>query len=371
MVVSPKQLQFLLLSFQLFSCVSPLSFNFSTFPNGIKNLSLEGDAYIDGKYLRLTKSAVDDVQNQSVGRATYSQPFLLRDKVTGKLADFTTNFTFVIDSRGKTPYADGFAFFLAPNGSLLNKTIGRGGSLGLPVDTSPDVSKIQYPFWAVELDIYRNNVTSVEDPAGDHVGVDINSVKSKMTESWNGSITNGRVNSVGISYDSSSKHVGIVFTSYVKDVQVMKYMDCRVDLNEILQGWVVVGFSAATGSLTAVDKIQSWSFNSFQLREENETKNTPVVPEPSPIVDPKSGNGVNKSAGSSKDGMVNDWIDEEFQKGTGPKKFSYRTLARSTNLERGETDSSGYRYNTNSSQFTQSSASNSSSSAHFSTQNKF
>ncbi|KAM1356791.1 hypothetical protein ACFX13_031594 [Malus domestica] len=359
MVVSPKQLQFLLLlSFQLFSCVSPLSFNFSTFPNGIKNLSLEGDAYIDGKYLRLTKSAVDDVQNQSVGRATYSQPFLLRDKVTGKHADFTTNFTFVIDSRGKTPYADGLAFFLAPNGSLLNKTIGRGGSLGLPVDTSPDVSKIQYPFWAVELDIYRNNATSVEDPAGDHVGVDINSVKSKMTESWNGSITNGRVNSVGISYDSASKHVGIVFTSYVKDVQVMKYMDCRVDLNEILQGWVVVGFSAATGSLTAVDKIQSWSFNSFQLREENETKNTPVVPEPSPIVDPKSGNGVNvglivglgaggiaflvgglglvwfliwkKRAGSSKDGMVNDWIDEEFQKGTGPKKFSYRTLARST-----------------------------------------
>ncbi|KAM1041696.1 hypothetical protein TB2_030392 [Malus domestica] len=45
--------------------------------------------------------------------------------------------------------------------------------------------------------------------------------------------------------------------------------------------------------------------------------------------------------------------------------------ADTTDLERGETDSSGYRYNTNSSQFTQSSASNSSSSAHFSTHNKF
>ncbi|KAM1416116.1 hypothetical protein ACFX2I_007693 [Malus domestica] len=359
MIVSPRHLKFLLLLLsQLFSCASPLSFNFSTFPNGINTLSLEGDAYIDGKFLRLTKSAVDNVYDQSVGRATYSQPFLLRDKATGKLADFTTNFTFVIDSRGKTPYADGLAFFLAPNGSLLNSTIGRGGSLGLPVDNPPhNVSKSQYPFWAVEFDIYRNEVTSVEDPAGDHVGVDINSVKSKMTESWNGSITNGQVNSVGISYDSASNHVGIVFTSYVNDVQVMKHIDCRVDLNEILQGWVIVGFSAATGSLTAVDKIKSWSFNSIQLNEENATKNTSVVPEPSPVVDPKLGNGTNiglifglgaggivflvgglglvwffiwKKRSSSEDGMVNDWIDEEFQKGTGPKKFSYRTLAAST-----------------------------------------
>ncbi|KAM1343546.1 hypothetical protein PS2_007669 [Malus domestica] len=42
-----------------------------------------------------------------------------------------------------------------------------------------------------------------------------------------------------------------------------------------------------------------------------------------------------------------------------------------TDLERGETYSSGYRYNTNSSLFTKSSASNSSLSAHFSTQKKF
>ncbi|BFG29159.1 hypothetical protein CerSpe_154330 [Prunus speciosa] len=92
----------LLLLFQLAPCVTSLDFNFPTFPNGKNTISLEGDARIDGEFLLLTKSAVDDVKKQSVGRATYSQPFLLHDNATGKLADFTTNFTFVIDSRGKT-----------------------------------------------------------------------------------------------------------------------------------------------------------------------------------------------------------------------------------------------------------------------------
>ncbi|KAM2290060.1 hypothetical protein COP2_031646 [Malus domestica] len=127
-----------LLLFEVLPCATPLSFNFSSFPNGLTNLFIEGDAFVDGMFLRLTKSAADISQNQSVGRATYSQPFLLRENATGKLADFTTNFTFVIDSVGKTPYGDGLAFFLAPNGSLLNTTISQGGGLGLPVINPPN-----------------------------------------------------------------------------------------------------------------------------------------------------------------------------------------------------------------------------------------
>ncbi|PQQ03276.1 L-type lectin-domain containing receptor kinase IX.1-like [Prunus yedoensis var. nudiflora] len=339
----------LLLLFQLAPCVTSLDFNFPTFPNGKNTISLEGDARIDGEFLLLTKSAVDDVKKQSVGRATYSQPFLLHDNATGKLADFTTNFTFVIDSRGKTPYADGLAFFIAPNGSLLNGTLGRGGSLGLAVENPQNsTSKNQYPFVAVEFDIYQNEVTSIQDPEGDHVGVDINTVKSKMTKPWNGSIAEGRVNSAGISYDSTSNGLNVVFTSYENGVQVMSYIDCMVHLNEILQGWVIVGFSAATDATTALHQINSWSFHSTQ-RFDGKPKNTT----------PKSGNGINiglvlglgigglvvlggglglvwyicwkkRGESSDEDVTVNDSIDEEFENGTGPKKFSYRKLAQST-----------------------------------------
>ncbi|ONI12620.1 hypothetical protein PRUPE_4G175300 [Prunus persica] len=268
--------------------------NFSTFPNGINNLFLEGNASVDGESLRLTESAADQVLDQSVGRATYSQPFLLRDNSTGKLADFTTTFTFAIDSRGNATYADGLAFFLAPNGSALNTTIGRGGSLGLPtINPEKNESTNLYPFVAVEFDIFQNAVTSVQDPAGDHVGIDVNSVKSKVTRAWNGSITEGQVNNASIRFDSGSKNLSVTFTTYQNGVWVERDLAYMVDLNEILQGWVIVGFSAATGAMTALHKINSWSFNSTSLIDENAKNNTPVAPEPTPIVEPKSGNGIN------------------------------------------------------------------------------
>ncbi|VVA16660.1 PREDICTED: L-type lectin-domain [Prunus dulcis] len=355
----------LLLLFHLAPCATSLNFNFSTFPNGINTLSLEGDAFVDGDFLRLTKSAADQVQGQSVGRATYSQPFLLRDNATGKLADFTTNFTFAIDSLDKAPYADGLAFFLASNGSVLNSTIGRGGSLGLPViNPEKNESTNLYPFVAVEFDIFHNARTSIDDPAGDHVGIDVNSVKSKVTRAWNGSITQGRLNNAWIRYDSGSKNLSVTFTTYENGVRVRRYFDYMVDVNDILQGWVIVGFSAATGARTALHKINSWSFNSTSLIYENAKNNTPVAPEPTPNVEPKSGNGINiglvvglvvggcvllvggfylawfifwkkggtgESSDNDEDPMVNDPIDDEFEKGTGPKKFSYKILAQSTN----------------------------------------
>ncbi|XP_021802439.1 L-type lectin-domain containing receptor kinase IX.1-like [Prunus avium] len=355
----------LLLLFLLAPCGTSLNFNFSTFPTGINTLSLEGDAFVDGEFLRLTKSAADENKKGSVGRATYSQPFLLRDNATGKLEDFTTTFTFAIDCQNKTMYADGLAFFLAPNGSALNRTIGTGAALGLPV-TNLDKNKSTnlYPFVAVEFDIFKNLMDSVKDPEGDHVGIDVNSIKSKVFRAWNGNITKGGNNSAWIRYDSGSKNLSVTFTTYKNDVWVERYLDYKVDLNEILQGWVIVGFSAATGVEIALHKINSWSFNSTLLIDENAKNNTPVAPAPTPIVEPGSGNGINiglvvglvvggcvllvggfylvwfifwkmggtgESSDNDEDPMINDPIDDEFKKGTGPKKFSYKILAQSTN----------------------------------------
>lgn len=149
-----------------------------------KTIVTEEDASIYKQVILLTNSVVDETQVESVGRATYHEPFLLRENDTGKLADFTTYFTFVIDSQTKTAYGDGLVFFIAPNGSLLNRSVGIGGALGLPVE-NPTVgaSRNQYNFVAVEFDIFRNEVISVDDPPGDHVGIDVNSLKSLTTSS--------------------------------------------------------------------------------------------------------------------------------------------------------------------------------------------
>ncbi|XP_021802638.1 mannose/glucose-specific lectin-like, partial [Prunus avium] len=278
----------LLLLFLLAPCGTSLNFNFSTFPNGINTLHLEGIASIDGEFLRLTESAADDSETLNVGRATYSQPFLLRDNARGKLVDFTTNFTFTINSLNKKNYSDGLAFFLAPNGSSLYSAIGRDGCLGLSLIFPRTNESINlYPFVAVEFDIFQNPFENVDDPRFDHVGIDVNSLKSKVTRAWNGSIPQGRVNSASIRYDSGSKNLSVTFTTYENGVWVEGYLDYKVDLNEILQGWVIVGFSATSGDGTAIHKINSWSFNSTSLIDENAKNNTPVAPEHN------SGNGIN------------------------------------------------------------------------------
>ncbi|KAK9938003.1 hypothetical protein M0R45_014766 [Rubus argutus] len=361
---SPKLLQFLLLLFFLLTnSATPLTFNISSFPDADANIFLEGDANIDGQSLLLTET------EYSAGRATYHQSFLLWENATGKLTDFTTSFSFVIDTLGNNSYyADGLALFLAPEGSLLNFTVGSG--IGLPVDNPEDKpSSHQYRFVGVEFDIFRNYETSVQDPAGDHVGIDVNSVKSLITKPWNGSVVDGRINGATIRYDSGSKNLSVAYTSYVNGSQVMRYVAYMVDLEQYLPQRVIVGFSAATGQYFASFKILSWSFNSTSLLEENAANNTSVIPATNPSVNPKSGNNANiglvvglsvggslvligalaliwfgfrkkKEIGESSDDdpiLLDDLVDEEFEKGTGPRKFSYNELAQATNnFENGE-----------------------------------
>ncbi|CAL9017121.1 unnamed protein product, partial [Prunus brigantina] len=137
---STTKLHFLLLLLRFFllaHSATPLNFSYSSFSqDDIDTIFPEGDAHMDVHLLRLTKSAEDEVKNGSMGRATYRQPFLLRENHTEKLPDFTTTFDFAIDSKNDSNYGDGLTFFIAPNGSLLNTTLGAGSSLGLPYNSS-------------------------------------------------------------------------------------------------------------------------------------------------------------------------------------------------------------------------------------------
>ncbi|CAN6691011.1 unnamed protein product [Malus baccata var. baccata] len=256
---------------------APLSFDFPTFQqsdltNGTGLLITEADAVIANQFIRLTKDLGGEKTNGSVGRATYGEPFLLRDKATGKLADFNTSFTFRFYARNATAlfYDQGLAFFLAPNGSLLNRALGVGGSMSVPANSSVENAtepSNEYPFVAVEFDTSRNSRPTMEDPGSGHVGIDINSVKSSITKPWNSGIVEGKLNRVWISYNSSSKNISVSLTTYANDTrrQVITSLSYLVDLNEYLLDWVVVGFSASTGAAPALIDIMSWNFTSTSL----------------------------------------------------------------------------------------------------------
>ncbi|CAN6560993.1 unnamed protein product [Malus baccata var. baccata] len=377
-----QKFHFLLVFFFLLTpSVTALNSSFPTFSTADSaTIVTEGDAYVDPLSIRLTRSAIDQAQKTSVGRATYFQPFLLQENATGKLADFTTSFDFAIYSN-ETVYGDGLAFFIAPNGSVLNYTLGIGGSLGLPFNTTPSddfVMRNQYAFVAVEFDIfYYNELTTIVDPQYEHVAIDVNSLNSSKWERWNGGIKNGIRNSATITYNSSSKNLSVAFTTfkssdlnYSQLVKEMRYFNYIVDLKQYLPDWVVVGFSASTGECFAIHKIISWNFTSTSLDDHHEADTAPpplpvAVPVSSPMVSSTyPSKTVNKPIGlviglgiggcavvvsglglvwfilwkrretgesSDEDTMVHELVDEEFEKGAYPRKFSYRELARAMN----------------------------------------
>ncbi|KAG5529053.1 hypothetical protein RHGRI_029650 [Rhododendron griersonianum] len=114
-----------------------------------------------------------------VGRVTYAERVRLWDSASGTLSDFTTNFSFTIDTLGASTYGQGLAFFLAPVGFQIPPN-SAGGMLGLFNTTSNGSVKNQIV--AVEFDSFSNPEW---DPPYEHIGINSNSIDSIITTPWN------------------------------------------------------------------------------------------------------------------------------------------------------------------------------------------
>lgn len=341
-----------------------LDFNFTSFSPYNDNITYEGSAYPRNQIIQLTQA-----QSASIGWATYVQPLHLWDKASGNLTDFTTHFSFVIDTQNRSgSHGDGIAFFLMPADSQ-KPNVTKGGGLGLASDTQPLNTTVNH-FVAVEFDIYKNRW----DPNDTHAGIDINSVQSIRNVKWWDSIINGRRNDAWISYNSSSKNLSVVFTGFRNDSTILQdNLYYEVDLRLYLPEWVSFGFSGATGNASAIHAIYSWSFSSSLQTDENKTN--PTSPEAeTPTSNPNSNpsrkikvklvvgltvggcafvGGLSlvlflflKSRRGKVDNPVIDQLsmEDDFEKGTGPKKFRYNELASSTNnfAEEGKLGEGGF-----------------------------
>ncbi|XP_056175781.1 lectin-related protein-like [Syzygium oleosum] len=130
-----------------------IDFSFQTFNDSI--IQRQGDATYDtSSSIQITEANRHKILSSSVGWATYHEPMRLWDKATGNVADFTTQFTFVINSQNRSMYADGLTFFLVPNGSRLSLN-SSGGNLAV-VDRYHDPSNSSAWFVAVEFDTFYN-----------------------------------------------------------------------------------------------------------------------------------------------------------------------------------------------------------------------
>jgi len=104
-------------------------FKFPSFDPSDANIVYQGSAAPrDGE----VNFNINENYSCQVGRVFYSEKVLLWDSNTGPLTDFTTHYTFIINTQGRSPslYGHGLAFFLVPYGFEIPLN-SDGGFMGL------------------------------------------------------------------------------------------------------------------------------------------------------------------------------------------------------------------------------------------------
>ncbi|KAL2513596.1 L-type lectin-domain containing receptor kinase IX.1 [Forsythia ovata] len=321
-------------------CTFSLSFNLPTIGTKDANRPIitNGSAYISDQGIQVTPHERNTALVRKAGRATYFEPLHLWDKNSGNLTDFSTHFSFVIDSGGNRDFPS-----CIPEGAA-------GGGLGLADDLLPG------QFVAVEFDTFPNYY----DRPGTHVGINVNTMKSVANISWSNRIAQGMENDAWISYNASLKTLNVAFTSFTSisnNISQIQNLSCVVDLREYLPEYVTFGFSAATGDLFEKNNVKSWQFLSLPLDLSSKSPSPSPQPDSNIVITGGKKNNKGLVVGLSIGvsilvlglGLVGYvlWrkykkkkgdehfhdlsMDNEFEKGSGPKRFSYNDLAWATN----------------------------------------
>ncbi|XP_010668420.4 L-type lectin-domain containing receptor kinase IX.1 [Beta vulgaris subsp. vulgaris] len=329
--------------------VESLFFNFTHFDlNNAQNISYQNDSMPANGVMQLTKNRADVGPQFSVGRTSYSQPVRLWDRNTNETTNFSTHFSFNITQMRRVA-GDGFAFFLTAfdESTAYAPDYSAGGCLGL-IGGHNHTCNItnKHPFVAVEFDTYNNWYDPGSFLRDAHLGIDVNSLNSTAYLPW--SVVNGTAANVWITYDSSTMNLSVYFSYDVNPVFNGEYnLSHVINLTAILPEKIRVGFSAATGTDFEFHNILSWEFNSTLedtefsvLTRKSQSKHRVAI-----VGGVLGGIALlviglgfivflwwqRRARERSSDHEMNFDVDDDFDKETGPKRFTYNELSHATN----------------------------------------
>ncbi|KAI3958160.1 hypothetical protein MKW98_020802 [Papaver atlanticum] len=256
-----------------------------------KNLVLDGMTDITPKgLLRLTHSKT----KYGVGHAFYSNPVQLKSSVPVNSSttvkgnnistplSFSTTFIFAIVPESQIS-GQGMAFVIAPTrglpGGLANQY------LGIFNDTNNGSPKNH--IIAVEFDTNRN----VEyDADNNHVGIDINGLKSVKAEfaryytDMNGeyknlSLSGGEPMQVWIDYDGvEKKQLNVTIAPIHLPKPGAPLLSLSRDLSSVLLDTMYVGFSSSTQTVKTYHYVHGWSFKVNGIAQELHVPSLPDHP---------------------------------------------------------------------------------------------
>ncbi|CAK9154972.1 unnamed protein product [Ilex paraguariensis] len=233
--------------------------------------------------LQLTNSS-----RRQVGRAFYPQQlkFNASSSNSSESLSFSTYFVFAIVPEPRIPNGHGFAFTISPSvifpASLTNQYLGL-------LNASNNGLASNHMF-AVEFDTLKN--PEFEDIDGNHVGIDLNSLTSNFSataayfsdrEGTNKSLQlmSGNPLQVWIDYDGVKKFLTVTIAPIRIPRPNRPLLSRAVDLSEIFNESMYVGFSAATGSAVASNHyVLGWSFNKTGAAQILDPSKLPQSPKP-------------------------------------------------------------------------------------------
>ncbi|XP_027120766.1 L-type lectin-domain containing receptor kinase IV.1-like [Coffea arabica] len=226
------------------------------------NLSLDGLA-------KITNNGLLEVTNTTIsqtGHAFYPNRINFKSTSNGSAFSFSTQFVFAMVPELAVVTGPGMAFVIAPTRGLPG---GRSvKSLGL-FNRSTIGNRTNHIF-AVELDTFQNE--EFGDIDGNHVGIDINSLRSNVSRPAsyqannkisfdNLTLSSGQPMQLWVEYDGADRRINVTLAPIADAKPKTPLLSLSCDLSTILQQTMYVGFSASTSPIEGTSHfVLGWSF---------------------------------------------------------------------------------------------------------------
>nr|XP_023924342.1 L-type lectin-domain containing receptor kinase IV.1-like [Quercus suber]POE95827.1 l-type lectin-domain containing receptor kinase v.9 [Quercus suber] len=219
-----------------------------------------------------------------LGYAFYQLPlkFNTSSGLTQSLS-FSTNFVFAMVPETPSKGGHGIAFTISPSWKFTNGV--ASNYLGL-LNASKNGLPTNHVL-AIELDTVEGQ--DVQDMDNNHVGIDVNSLKSIESatatyfsdqEGKNISVEllSGNPMHLWIEYNETEKLLNVTLAPAGITKPNRPLLSTRIDLSQYLLESMYVGFSAATGTVTSDQYILGWSFNKSGQAQSLDVSKLPQPP---------------------------------------------------------------------------------------------
>ncbi|EFH43685.1 hypothetical protein ARALYDRAFT_353897 [Arabidopsis lyrata subsp. lyrata] len=201
---------------------------------------------------------------QKTGQVFYNLPVRFKNSPNATVSSFSTTFVFAIVSQIPTLSGHGIAFAICPTKGLPYATPSQ--YLGLfNISNNGNFSNHVV---AVEFDTIQS--TEFRDIDDNHVGIDINSLRSEKAYTAgyyeddgtfkNMSLINRKPIQAWIEYDSSRKQLNVTIHPIHVSKPKTPLLSLTKDLSPYLFERMYVGFTSSTGSVLSSHYILGWTF---------------------------------------------------------------------------------------------------------------